>query len=331
MKQMNLIPHRPDPDFISFAESLISELHQDGRYGTSKTYTKALSSLRVYLQELSGGPVQTNGQLPFSAIDEDFICRYNRHLSRRGVIRNSISFYNRVLRAIYNKGVRHFRIPDNHPFDEAYTGVDRTRKRAVDERTIARLIAFDLSYDKSLELTRDLFIFSYLMRGIPFVDMAYLKKSNISDGYITYRRKKTGTKMDVKLERQLKMIIGRFARKDSEFLLPILQGFDKAAPETLYRRYQARLAAFNRKLKELSKLLGGKVSLSSYVPRHSWATAAHNSDVPIGIISESLGHSSERATRVYLDSFNSRLIDNANRKLIGRIEKFVSLQETNML
>lgn len=283
MKQMNLIPHRPDPDFISFAESLISELHQDGRYGTSKTYTKALSSLRVYLQELSGGPVQTNGQLPFSAIDEDFICRYNRHLSRRGVIRNSISFYNRVLRAIYNKGVRHFRIPDNHPFDEAYTGVDRTRKRAVDERTIARLIAFDLSYDKSLELTRDLFIFSYLMRGIPFVDMAYLKKSNISDGYITYRR------------------------------------------------YQARLAAFNRKLKELSKLLGGKVSLSSYVPRHSWATAAHNSDVPIGIISESLGHSSERATRVYLDSFNSRLIDNANRKLIGRIEKFVSLQETNML
>lgn len=317
------------PDFFAFSRALIAELVQEGRYGTSQSYVKAVTSLRNFLQqERDPG---TSESLPIESIDDVLVYRYNRYLARRGVIRNSVSFYNRVLRAIYNKAVRRFRIPDNHPFSDAYTGVDRTRNRAVSETTIAKLINLGLSNDKSLELTRDLFVFSYIMRGMPFVDMAYLKKGNIRGNYIVYVRKKTGTRMRVRIESQVMRIIDKYSRPDSEFLLPILQGTDGESPESRYRRYQTRLTVHNRKLKELSKRIKGDVSLSSYVARHSWATAARNIDISMSVISESLGHSSERMTRIYLGTFNERLIDNANRRLMGRIKKFVSFKETNTM
>jgi len=312
---------RQSRDFFIFSESIIGELLADGRFGTSQSYTKAISSLRSFIRE---------NVLPISEIDDVLIYEYNRHLTSRGVIRNSISFYNRTLRAIYNKAVKRFKLPDRRPFDDVYTGVDRTRSRAVGETSIARLINLDVSHDKSLEQARDLFVLSYLMRGISFVDMAYLRKSNIHGGYISYTRKKTGVRMEVKLEPQIRLILRKYMRSDSDFLFPILQGIKTKNEELLYRRYQSRLSIYNRKLKELSGLLREKIPLTSYVSRHSWATAARNNDISMSVISEGLGHSSERMTRIYLASFNGKLIDGANRKLMGRIKKFVSLRETNI-
>jgi len=326
------------PDFFTFSGTLISELISDGRYGTSQSYTKAVTSLRTYLQEealqhpdaAQSPTVAATVQLPLCNIDGAFIYRYNLHLTRRGVIRNSISFYNRTLRAIYNQAVRRFRLQDRRPFDEVYTGVDRTRNRAVGESIIAALITLDLSRDKSLEQARDLFVFSYYMRGIPFVDMAYLRRENIRGGYIIYTRKKTGARIEVRIEPQIRAILQKYSRKESDYLLPILQDAGKKSDEGfLYRRYQVRLSIYNRRLKELSCLLGGSVTLTSYVSRHSWATAARNSDISLSVISESLGHSSEHMTRIYLGSFNGKLIDSANHKLMGRIKKRVSLRDTN--
>jgi len=315
------------PDFFAFSETLVKELIDDGRYGTSQSYSKAAASLKSFL--LQSG--ETDTSLPVCEMDDTLIYKYNRYLSGRGVIRNSISFYNRVLRAIYNKAVKSFRIPDRHPFEDVYTGVDRTRKRAIGESSIARLITLDLRNDKSLELARDLFVISYLMRGISFVDMAYLKKSNVRGNYIVYKRKKTGASIEVKIEPQIRRLLNKYTRQDSDYLLPILQNRRAFDEEQTYRHYQAQLSIYNRKLKELSRRLREEPRLTSYVSRHSWATAARNNDVSMSIISEGLGHSSERMTRIYLGSFNEKLIDRANLKLMGRIQKYVSLRETNQL
>lgn len=112
--------------------------------------------------------------------------RYNNYLRGRGVVRNTISFYNRVLRAIYNKALDEYGFPDLRPFSGVYTGVDRTQSRAVPAESISRLARADLGEDASSSLTRDIFVFSYCMRGMPFVDVAYLRKSQISGGYLTY-------------------------------------------------------------------------------------------------------------------------------------------------
>ena len=97
-------------------------------------------------------------------ITEDLICRYNGYLASRGVIRNSISFYNRTLRAIYNKAVRRFNASDTLPFRDVYTGIDKTRSRAIDEKQEARLADLKFGGNKNLEVARDLFIFSYATR-----------------------------------------------------------------------------------------------------------------------------------------------------------------------
>jgi len=321
--QYTIMKTQKYPSFCTFTTLQINNLIDDGRFGTSQTYAKALSSFVRFLQT----PDESRRDILFTEIDSLLIYRYNRFLKRRGIIPNSVSFYNRVLRAIYNRAVKQYRFPDKHPFDDVYTGVDKTISRAISANAIARLLTLDYRYDKSLEFSRDIFIFSYATRGMAFVDIAFLKKSNIHGDRISYSRKKSGRHLEVRIEGLARQIIDKYKDADSEYILPILSaGMDDAKA---YHTYQSKLTTYNKKLKELAKSLKGPTYLSSYVSRHSWATTARNSNIPMGIISESLGHSSEKMTRIYLGSFDSRLIDDANRKLMGQIKKFVSLQETN--
>jgi len=330
-------------DYFAYADELILGLNADGRYGTAQTYTRATSSFRHFLAEVYSDSSTSGLEMPSLTVedmDDILIYKYNRYLSSRRVIRNSISFYNRVLRAIYNKAIKKWRIPDKHPFSEVYTGIDRTRNRAVSEKSISKLLSLDLRNDKSLELTRDLFILSYALRGIPFVDMAYLTKSDIRGGYLTYVRKKTGTLMEVRIEPQIQYLIDKYSMDDSEYLLPILRDAESKQTAScgrdgvffedngrcLYRRYQAKLSVYNRNLKTLARLIHEQTTMTSYVSRHSWATAARNSNVSMSIISEGLGHSSEKMTRIYLGSLDKKLVDVANKKLMQRIKMLSSLQ-----
>ena len=145
----------------------IAQLTADNRLGTARNYTRTLHSFSSFL----GG-----GELPFAAFTERLVEEYNAYLLRRGVVRNTVSFYMRILRSVYNKAVRRRLAEPASPFGGVYTGVDRTRKRAIDERLIARLKNLDLPVSGPLPLARDLFVFSYCARGMAFVDMAFLRK-----------------------------------------------------------------------------------------------------------------------------------------------------------
>ena len=229
----------------------------------------------------------------------------------------------RILRAVYNKAVKQGIAVQTFPFREVYTGVARTSKRAVDEETILKLQRIDLSDSPALALSRDMFVFSYCARGMAFVDMAYLKKENVDSVRITYCRHKTGQYLTLHIEPCMAVILeryGRFVRKSISF--PILTD---EQPDQVYRQYRTGLNYHNRKLKRLGKLLGEPLPLSSYTPRHSWATAARNHDVPIAVISAGMGHSSERTTLIYLDSLDNAVIDNANEKILKNLNSTVSM------
>ncbi len=292
---------------LDYMRTQVEQLQATNRLGTAKNYEKTMCSFGEFLGDV---------RLPLSALTEQVVTDYNSFLIRRGLVRNSVSFYMRVLRAVYNKAVRQKLIEQQHPFMEVYTGIDRTRKRAVSESIIAQLHRLELEEGTPLALCRDMFIFSYCTRGMAFVDIAYLKKSNLQNGMIYYARRKTGQLLSVRIEPSIQRIIDRYADPDSPYVFPILSSLDAAEA---YEQYQVALNTHNRILGRLSEILGCGCKLTSYTSRHSWATAARNHNVPISVISQGMGHTSEQTTQIYLAMLENSVIDDANRGIIGEL------------
>lgn len=291
----------------TFIEEQIKQLREKHRFGTANNYEKTMISLESFVR---------NKKLTFTNFNEQLIADYNTYLISKGLMRNSISFYMRNLRAIYNKAVKQKIVKKKELFSEVYTGIDKTRKRAVDERLISKLYNLKLDNNDVLSLTRDIFIFSYCMRGMSFVDIAYLKKSDISNGVISYCRRKTGQLMNVRIESCIQCIINKYKENTSEYIFPIIKSDDKGEA---YKQYRSGINIYNRNLGILSDMIGSGCKLSSYTARHSWATAARKHDVPISVISAGMGHSSETTTQIYLKSIEDDVVDRANAEIINKL------------
>ena len=307
--------HSPEQHIsvIGFMAEQIQFLKECNRLGTAKNYRAALDCLQNFL----------NGRdLTFPQMTLQFVEQYNEYLQRKGLIRNSLSFHMRILRAVYNKAVRKGLTEQCNPFQHVYTGVDRTRKRAVDKNVISRLIALDLSRSAPLSFTRDLFLFSLYTRGMAFVDMAYLKHENIKDGTICYIRRKTKQQLCIRIEPCMQQIINRYTGRSSVYIFPIVKSEDSIVA---YSQYRTATAYHNRLLKRLSQMLGLQQVLSFYTARHSWATMARDCNVPVSVISAGMGHTSERTTQIYLTSLENSLIDNANRGILSKLKNVYSL------
>lgn len=296
--------------FLEYFNLQIDNLSRDGKYGTARNYKRTYTSFATFL----------NGQdFPFHQFNEELVSTYNQWLSMRGIIRNTTSFYMRVLRAVYNKAIRQHITTQTFPFRNVYTGVDHTRKRAINESSILKLKHIDLSRSTKLAFARDLFIFSYCTRGMAFIDMAFLRKKDIDNNMIYYSRHKTGQKLAIHIEPCIHEIIKKYEREtnDSPYVFPIIHTTDKAQS---YKQYLTALGCYNKYLKILSEKTGLTTTLSSYCARHSWATAARNHNIPLSIISAGMGHSSEKTTQIYLDSLENSIVDQANRRILASLE-----------
>ena len=294
---------------FAFVEKQIACLRADGKLGTARNYRRTLNSFSGFLN---------GADIPFSLLDERLVGRYNDWLQRRRIVRNTVSFYMRVLRAVFNKAVREGIVPQSSPFRNVYTGVDRTRKRAVGEETVIRLRRLNLEHSPSLALARDIFIFSYCARGMAFVDIAFLRKQDIAGGTIRYVRRKTGQHLTIRIEPCMGDIIERYSQvtRTSDYVFPLLNAKD---PVRVFSQYQTALGYYNRRLKRLADLLELEMPLSSYTSRHTWATTARNHNVPLSVISAGMGHASEKTTQIYLASLESSVIDQANRSIIASL------------
>ena len=296
------------PSFVSYIDEEIRKLSNAGRNGTAQNYKAAMNSFTKFIR---------NENFPLSSFTEEIVQKYESWLRNRYLSRNTISFYMRQLRSIYNKAVKANLTEQTFPFDNVYTGIDKTKKRAVDISVITKLIALDLSYSSSLCFARDLFLLSFYMRGMAFVDMAYLKHDNIKNGVIRYIRHKTDIMLEIKIEQCISDIINRYASKSKlGYLLPIITRTDA---EKAYTQYKNKRSYYNKLLKKISQLIGPDILLTSYVSRHSWATIARNMNISLAVISAGMGHSSETMTRIYLTSLEASTIDQANSAILNHI------------
>ena len=242
-------------------------------------------------------------------IDNDLMRKYETHLKNTGMMKNTISCYMRSLRSVYNQAVKRGLTSQKNPFANVFTRIDKTVKRAVNEDVIIRFKNLNLTEYTELALARDLFMFSFYMRGISFIDMANLRKSNVKNGYIVYSRSKTKQTLTIKLEACMKEIIARYESQTiDDYLLPVytIQNRDNSS----------QLRNHNKRLKRISDLLGLEKPLSSYVARHTWATLALRKGISVEVISESMGHENETTTRIYLASLEQSVVDKANAEII---------------
>lgn len=293
--------------FFGFMRDVIFGLEQLGKIRTAETYTSALSSFMKFRE---------GEDLLFDAMTSDLMQLYEAYLHGRGVGKNTISFYNRILRATYNRAVEKGLTVQSYPFKRVYTGIEKTVKRAIPLDTVRRIRNLDLTLNPELNFARDMFVFSFYTRGMSFVDMAYLKKKDLSNGMLTYRRRKTRQQLFIRWEKCMQEIVERYEIPDSSYLLPII----KNAGENERGQYQNAMFLVNRKLKTIGKMVNLQLPLTMYVARHAWATAAKSKHIPLSVISESMGHDSEQTTQIYLASLDTGIVDEANSLILNCLE-----------
>lgn len=293
-----------------YVTSKVTQTLSLGQVRTAETYALAERSFMRF----RGGV-----DCSLAELTEPLILQYEAWLRDTGLCPNSIAFYLKRLQALYNKAVSEGLVTQRYPFRLAHTAKAKTVKRAVSEQVIRRLRKLDLSSLPRLAFARDLFLLSFYTRGMAFVDMANLRRSNLHDGMLTYCRRKTGAPLSLRWEPCMQQLVDRLwaypqflapRYQSSGYLLPIL---DSQGNRYQLLRAQQRV---NYALHGLSRMMRLTPSLTMYVARHSWATYALRRGVPLAMISESLGHESLLTTQIYLASIDQNDLDNTCHDLL---------------
>lgn len=288
---------------IIFTERLIEKRIKADKMGQAKALQSTLSSLKKFIGDRD---------VLFNDITHLFIHEYENYLLDTGVQENTVGYYMRNVRIIYNTALNcGVYMDDNHPFSKIRIRHGRTAKRALKKEVIEQIATLDLSKNPTLESARDLFMFSFYTRGMSFVDIIYLKHKDIIDGVIYYQRHKTHRQMRVAIVPQLQTIIEKY-RSEDEYVLPFINANDYS---TIYKRYLIAYGNIYRNLKRLQKMLNIPTSLTVHVARHSWATIAKSKGASIEAIRQGLGHDSEKTTEIYLKELDNSVIDAVNEKV----------------
>lgn len=319
---MNVERKNAKDDLRLYMPEVIEILKREGKFPAMHVYACTLRSYEKFCAE-ERYPKNTTASLSMQEIfTPERLKEYEDWLAGQQSSPNTISTYMRTLQAVYNRWMSPG-IEGYNPvlFKDVYTKVESRTKRALTAEQMEQLRNTDFSVlTLRQQQVLTYFLLMFMLRGMPFIDLAHLRKSDLRNRRITYRRHKTGKLMVVDVPPDAMRLLQKYRDKtDSEYLFPLLHG--GLFMEEHHHRYQETLRHFNRELARLMKQLLPGVSVSSYTARHTWATLAYHSGVPVGLISQSLGHSSIRVTMTYLKPFDAEVIDRINRQVISLVKK----------
>ena len=319
---MNVERKNAKDDLRLYIPEVIGMLKREGKFPAMHVYACTLRSYEKFCAE-ERHPKNITASLSMQEIiTPERLKEYEDWLAGQQSSPNTISTYMRTLQAVYNRWMSPG-IEGYNPvlFKDVYTKVESRTKRALTAEQMEQLRNTDFSVlTLRQQQVLTYFLLMFMLRGMPFIDLAHLRKSDLRNRRITYRRHKTGKLMVVDVPPDAMRLLQKYRDKtDSEYLFPLLHG--GLFMEEHHHRYQETLRHFNRELARLMKQLLPGVSVSSYTARHTWATLAYHSGVPVGLISQSLGHSSIRVTMTYLKPFDAEVIDRINRQVISLVKK----------
>ncbi len=287
---------------MSFTKFMASEVTRLLAEGHKAAANVRRSALRSFLASVGGREVR------FNEITPQLLKCYESYLFLNDKSRNTISTYLRALRATCNRAKDRWRVPFMpNLFRDVFTGVDAPTKRALEPAEMQRVMTAEVP-DK-LKLTQAYFSLMFQLHGMPFIDLAHLRKCDFHNHYITYSRHKTGKKLCIAVSAEVRTLIEKCADQSrSVYLFPILR-----------KNYATALRTFNKDLAKLvAEVFPGK-RISSYTARHSWATIAYHLEVPVGVVSRALGHTSIRTTESYLKPMEYGRIDAAHELVMKAV------------
>lgn len=301
---------------VNYMQSMIATLKLRNQFRTSETYQATLNSFRRFLTETSvGHHASLPDDMMLDAITSETMQTYEAYLKAKGNTPNTTSFYMRILRAVYNNAVERDAIVNRNPFRKVFTGVAKTVKRALPLATVRKIRNLDLSSSPRTAYARDMFMMSFYLRGMSFIDMAFLRKSDLINGHLTYRRRKTGQQLHIAWTSEMQTILDRYPTNPTSYLLPIITR-ENCNQRNAYRSIAENI---NLHLKKIAAMVGVTTPLTLYVARHSWASAAKAKNIPLSVISECMGHDSETTTQIYLASLETSVVDRANALILSSL------------
>ena len=284
---------------LRYINAQIERKQELKKVGMAAAYKSTRSSLAKFI----GRP-----DVRMSEVDLAFVRRYEDFLYSNGASGNTVSYYLRNLRSLYNQAVMDGYHPrGEYPFAKAQTRPAKTVKRALSRTDMQNLADLNLENEPELEFTRDLYLFSFYAQGMAFVDIVLLKKTDICNGVLTYSRHKSKQLIRIVVTPQMQGVIDKY-NTENEYLFPIISGEYASG----YQKYRLALGRINRHLKKIAVVADIKVPLTTYTARHTWATLARDYGAPISVISAGLGHTSEEMTRVYLKDFDVSMLNQVN-------------------
>ena len=296
-----------------FYQELIEQCKNNDKCGNRLIYKSSYNSLKVF----------TKNQLdiPFSVIDVLWLNKYEKWLRSKGNKETTMSLMFRTLRSAYNKAIKaKCARKSDYPFDEYKINKfdTKTQKRAIAKTEVLKFTkeVDNIGKRQYVQLSKDIFIFSYLCGGINFTDIANLTKVNITNGRIHYIRQKTGKLIKLGISEEAMQIIKKYESESKGYLFPILNANIHKTPLQKQNRIHKMLGKINKNLKLIAAQLNVDTNMTTYVARHSFASVLKKSGVSIALISEALGHSDLSTTQVYLDSFDNEQIDAAMQNLL---------------
>lgn len=299
---------------FAYFDELIERFKQFNRIGNAKVYQATKNSLLSF---------RKNRDFQFSDINLSFLNRYEEDFQKRGVKPNSIFVFMRTFKTLVNHAKRDGKVrEDFDPFKDfsfkKFRGIV-TRKRALSKEEIIKIRAEKYEKGTSIYNSQQFFMFSFYCRGINFIDMAFLKWEDIKNGRLEYIRRKTKKRLSIGLLDPALEILNYFNEyyySDADgYIFPILKK-THVTPQSIENRTDKVLRLVNGDLKEIAKKCEINETLTTYVARHSYATVMKRNGASTAVISESMGHESERITQVYLDSFENVVLDEVNKLIL---------------
>lgn len=296
---------------FNYMSMLVSRKREAGKESTADMY-------RAMRNRLLRCPVDKLSQ--WDDITTSLVDSFAEWLYSDGLAVNTVNSYLSNFRAIYHTAVREGEIPkpDSDPFSHLRLKREETAKRALKIKEVNKVMQAQYTENTPMRQALDLFIFCYLACGMPFVDLAYLTKKNIVGNEIVYHRRKNGVLVRVAITPAMRMLMRKYAQKKSAYLFPVL-----TAGRDGHEDYKSALHAHNSLLKTIGVQLRLHTQLTTYVARHSWATEALRQNIPVAVISQALGHTSEKTTRIYLDSLDQSVLNRANRKVTKKASQLL--------
>ncbi len=299
---------------FSFFDQIIDRLLQIGKVGSAAGYKDTKRCLKLFTNS-------TN--LLFSEIDQTFLNNYEAFLRKRGLAETSMAVYFRTLRALFNKAIKEKLVsPNYYPFKEFSVSKfnTSTRKRAFTLEEMKKIADLKIDPTSSLWISRLYFLFGYYGQGINFLDIAKLQWKNLENDYIFYARSKTGSIIQFKLFAPAKAMIEHYrpltGNHPDNYIFPILDRLKHITPMQIRDRVAKVRKKMNNDMRQVAKLAGVEGNPTSYVYRHTYATAANDLGAPVSMISQAMGHKSIKTTQIYLKQIDTKVIEGFNEKLL---------------